>query len=135
MVIAEPAKAILDKQTLMAFATCSRQGVPNVVYMLQYWWLSEDELVVGDVFMHATRDNVRENGQVSFCVWDEQTDRSYKFKGRARYETSGPAYELANGKLHEKKPDQNFKGAVVVTITEVYDASRGPNAGKRIAGP
>jgi len=132
MVIAETAKAILDKQTLMAFATCSSRGVPNVVYMLQYWWLSEDELVVGDVFMHATRDNIRENGQVSFCVWDEQADLSYKFKGTARYETSGPAYDLANEKLHKKKPDKNFKGVVVVKIAEVYDASRGPNAGKLI---
>ncbi|HNS22408.1 MAG TPA: pyridoxamine 5'-phosphate oxidase family protein [Sedimentisphaerales bacterium] len=132
MVLPETAKAILDKQTLMAFATCSKQGVPNVVYMLQYWWLGPDELVVGDVFMHATRDNVLENERVSFCVWDEQTDRSYKFKGTARYETRGPAYDLANGNLHKKKPDKNFKGVVVVQITEVYDASRGPNAGTLI---
>jgi predicted pyridoxine 5'-phosphate oxidase superfamily flavin-nucleotide-binding protein len=133
MVIPEAAKTILDRQTLMAFATCSKQRVPNVVYMLQYWWLSEDELVVGDVFMHATRDNVQENGQVSFCVWDEQADRSYKFKGAARYETHGPAYNLANEKLHRKKPDKNFKGVIVVKISEVYDASRGPHAGKLIA--
>ena len=133
MVIPEEAKAILDRRTLMAFATCSKQRVPNVVYMLQYWWLGEDELVVGDLFMNATRGNVEENGQVSFCVWDEQADRSYKFKGTARYENRGPAYELANTKLHEKKPDKNFKGVVVIKITEVYDASRGPNAGKLIA--
>ncbi len=134
MVLPEAARAILDKQTLMAFATCSKQGMPNVAYMLQYWWLGEDELVVGDVFMHATRDNIQENGQVSFCVWDEPTDRSYKFKGTARYETSGPAYDLANRNLHRKKPDKNFKGVVVVKIAEVYDVSRGPNAGKRVTG-
>jgi predicted pyridoxine 5'-phosphate oxidase superfamily flavin-nucleotide-binding protein len=133
MVLPEAAKAILDRQTLMAFATCSKQGVPNVVYMLQYWRFSEDELVVGDVFMNATRRNVVENGCVSFCVWDEQTDRSYKFKGTARYETSGPAYDLANQNLHQKKTDKNFKGVIVVKIDEVYDAARGPNAGKLIA--
>ncbi|MBN1362796.1 MAG: pyridoxamine 5'-phosphate oxidase family protein [Sedimentisphaerales bacterium] len=133
MVIPQEAKTILNRQTLMAFATCSKEGAPNVVYMLQYWWLSEGELVVGDLFMNATRRNVEETGQVSFCVWDEQADRSYKFKGTARYETSGAAYELANSALHEKKPDKNFKGVIVVRITEVYDASRGPNAGKLIA--
>ena len=133
MTIPQEARAILGQQALMAFATCSRQGVPNVVYMLQYWWVSETELVVGDVFMKATRENVRENGRVSFCVWDEQADRSYKFKGMARYETAGVAYELANQNLHQKKPDKDFKGVIVVTITEVYDASRGPNAGKLLA--
>jgi predicted pyridoxine 5'-phosphate oxidase superfamily flavin-nucleotide-binding protein len=133
MVIPEEPKTILDRQTLMAFATCSKQGVPNVVYMLQYWRLSEDEIVVGDLFMNATRRNVEESGQVSFCVWDEQADRSYKFKGTARYDTSGAAYESANRKLHEKKPDKNFKGVIVVKIAEVYDASRGPNAGRLIA--
>jgi predicted pyridoxine 5'-phosphate oxidase superfamily flavin-nucleotide-binding protein len=133
MVIPEAARAVLDRQMLMAFATCSKQGIPNVVYMLQYWWLNENELVIGDVFMNATRRNVEENGHVSFCVWDEQADRSYKFKGAARYETSGTAYELANQNLHKKKPDKNFKGVIAVKITEVYDASRGPNAGRLIA--
>jgi predicted pyridoxine 5'-phosphate oxidase superfamily flavin-nucleotide-binding protein len=133
MVIPETARTALNRQTLMAFATCSKQGIPNVVYMLQYWWVSEDELVIGDVFMNATRQNVVETGRVSFCVWDEPADRSYKFKGTARYETSGAAYELANQKLHQKKPDKNFKGVIVVKTTEVYDASRGPNAGKLIA--
>ena len=133
MTIPEEAKAILDRKTLMAFATCSKQGVPNVVYMLQYWWLSEDEIVIGDLFMNATRRNVEETGQVSFCVWDEQADCSYKFTGTARYDTRGLAYERANENLHKKKPDKSFKGVIVVQIAAVYDASRGPSAGKLVA--
>ena len=133
MVIPEETRAIIQQPALIALATCSKQAVPNVVYMLQYWWLSEDQLVIGDVFMKSTRQNVEENEHVSLCVWDEPSDRSYKLKGTARYETSGPAYDLANEKLHQKKPDKNFKGVVTIKITEVYDASRGANAGKRIA--
>ena len=83
--------------------------------------------------MNATRKNVEENGYASFCVWDEETGRSYKFVGSAKYETSGEAYELANSNLHKKKPDKNFKGVVVIKVTEVFDASRGENAGKLIA--
>ncbi len=60
-------------------------------------------------------------------------NRSYKFEGTARYETNGPACDLANEILHKKKPDKNFKGAIVVKITETYDASRGPDAGRLIA--
>ncbi len=133
MVIPQEVKTILDQKALMALATCSKEGVPNVVYMLQYWWASEDELAIGDLFMNATRRNVQETGQVSFCVWDEQTGRSYKVKGAARYETNGAAYDVANENLHKKKPDKNFKGVVVVKVAEIYDASRGPNAGRLVA--
>jgi len=122
----------MEKGKIIALATSSRQAVPNVVFMLQYWWFQEDTLVIGDVFMNATRRNIQENGFASFCVWDEDTDRSYKFKGIAKYETSGQAYEFANGILHKKKPQKNFKGVAVIKVTEIYDASRGENAGELI---
>ena len=133
MQIPENAKELLKQQKLIALATASKNAVPNVVYMLQYWWYKPDILVIGDVFMNATRRNIQENGQVSLCVWNEQTDISYKFIGTARYETSGEEYEFANTNLHKKKPDKNFKGVVVIKVTQVYDASRGENAGKLIA--
>jgi predicted pyridoxine 5'-phosphate oxidase superfamily flavin-nucleotide-binding protein len=127
------AKKIMEQEKVIALATASKEGIPNVVYMLQYWWYRPDVLVIGDVFMNASRRNVRENGCASFCVWDEQTDQSYKFIGTATYETSGEACEFANANLHKKKPDKNFKGVVVIKVTKVYNASRGENAGKLIA--
>ena len=132
MQIPEKAKELLKLQKLIALATASKNAVPNVVYMLQYWWYKPDVLVIGDVFMNATRRNIQENGQASLCVWDEQSDLSYKFIGTAKYETSGQAYEFANANLHKKKPDKNFKGVVVVRVMQVYNASRGENAGKLI---
>ena len=133
MVIPQEVSTMLQQPTLIALATCSQEAIPNVAYMLQYWWLSKDEIVIGDLFMKATRENVEENEQVSLCAWDKQSGHSYKLKGTAQYETSGPAYDLANENLHKKKPDKNFKGVVTIKITEVYDASRGENAGKLMA--
>ena len=132
MQIPEKAKSLMERGKIIALATSSKQAVPNVVFMLQYWWFQKDTLVIGDVFMNATRRNIQENGFASFCVWDEETDQSYKFKGIAKYETSGEAYEFANSILHKKKPDKNFKGVAVIKVTEIYDASRGENAGKLI---
>ena len=40
---------------------------------------------------------------------------------------------MANANLHKKKPDKNFKGVVVIEVTEVYDAARGEKAGNLIA--
>lgn len=123
----------MEKGKVIALATSSKAAIPNVVYMLQYWWYQPDTLVIGDVFMNATRRNVQENGYASVCVWDEESDMSYKFKGTAQYQNAGEAYDFANANLHKKKPGKNFKGVVVIKVTEVYDASRGENAGKLIA--
>jgi predicted pyridoxine 5'-phosphate oxidase superfamily flavin-nucleotide-binding protein len=133
MHIPQEAKKIMGQGKLIALATSSKDAIPNVVYMLQYWWYQPDVLVIGDIFMNTTNRNVQENVYVSFCVWDEETDKSYKFKGTAKYETSGEAYEFANANLHKTKPDKNFKGVVVIKVNEIYDASRGENAGKLIA--
>ena len=133
MQIPRDAKELMEQGKVIALATASKEAIPNVVYMLQYWWYQPDVLVIGDVFMNATRRNVQENGYASFCVWDEDTDQSYKFIGTATYDTSGEAYEFANANLHKNKPDKNFKGAVVIKVAKVYDASRGENAGKLIA--
>ena len=134
MKIPDQAKALMAQGKGIALATVAADGTPNVVPMLQYWWLEEGELVIGDLFMLATRRNILDTGRVSFTVWDDASGESYKFVGTARYETSGPAYELASENLHKNKPDKNFKGAVVIHVTAVYDASRGPNAGKLLAG-
>jgi predicted pyridoxine 5'-phosphate oxidase superfamily flavin-nucleotide-binding protein len=131
--IPEKARRLIEKGKVIPLATCSEAAVPNVVYMLKYWWHGADTLVIGDLFMQATRRNILENGRASFCVWDEDTDESYKFVGTATYETSGAAYDMANGRLHETKPDKNFKGVVVIRVAEVYEASRTPNAGALIA--
>jgi len=132
MKIPQDAKELMEQKKVIALATASGKAVPNVVYMLQYWWYRTDILVIGDLFMNATCRNILENGYASFCIWDEETDRSYKFIGTAKYETSGDAYEFANAILHKKKPDRNFKGVVIINVTELYDASRGENAGKLI---
>ena len=134
MRIPENARNLMGQNKTIALATCSRDGTPNCVPMLQYWWFDEDVLVVGDLFMKATSKNVKETGLVSFCVWDDQSGESYKFVGKARYAAEGEEYSLANENLHRKAPDKNFRGVVVIEITRVYDASRGENAGKLIAG-
>jgi predicted pyridoxine 5'-phosphate oxidase superfamily flavin-nucleotide-binding protein len=133
MKIPNDVKELMERKKVIALATASRDAIPNVVYMLQYWWYKPDILVIGDVFMNASSKNIQENGNASFCVWDEESDKSYKYVGTATYEKSGEAYEFANAKLHENKPEKNFKGVVIIKVTEVFDASRNENAGKLIA--
>ncbi|MEO0098795.1 MAG: pyridoxamine 5'-phosphate oxidase family protein [candidate division WOR-3 bacterium] len=132
MEIPERVKKLIDGTRNIAFATVDKEGMPNVVPMLQYWWLAEDTLVIADFLMKKSKENVLETGKVCIAVWDD-TGESYKLKGNAAYETSGPGYDLAKRKIQEKTPDRCPKGVVVIKFTEVYNTSRGPKAGELIA--
>lgn len=133
MRIPEQVKDMFGNGLMVYLATVDENCMPNVVPMLQYWWFDEDTMVIGDLFMKATRANIQANGRacISGCG---KGGESYKLKGTATYETSGPAYDLANGNLHKRKPDKDFKGVVVFKVTEVYNASRGPKAGELMVG-
>ncbi|MFC1782400.1 pyridoxamine 5'-phosphate oxidase family protein [Planctomycetota bacterium] len=133
MVIPESTQKFMTDKPVIALATCDKEGKPNVAPMLQYWWYDENTLVIGDFFMKMTRKNIEENGMASFCCWDGETREAYKFTGPARYATKGPEFDMANNKMREKKPDKNYKGVVIITITHIYDMKSGPTAGNLIS--
>jgi predicted pyridoxine 5'-phosphate oxidase superfamily flavin-nucleotide-binding protein len=133
MAIPEKARNLMNHGITMALATSTPHGDPNVAPMLQYWWYDEEILVIGDFFMKATKANILSNPRVSFTVWQENPREGYKFKGNARYVTSGSEYDFANSKMKEKTPERNFKGVVAIHVEEVYDIKSGPTAGQLIS--
>ena len=134
MKLPEKTKALFTRINTFAMATVSSEGVPNVVPMARKYWTGDDALIIGDMFMKATRRNVLDNGKVSLCAWNDETGESYKLVGTGRYETEGEALDLANAELAKDKPGMRFKGVVVFETLEVYDAARGRNAGALITG-
>ena len=126
------ARELMSHGKVMALATSSRGGDPNVVPMQQCWWYDDDTMLVGDFFMKATKANIQENDRVSFTVWQDAPREGYKFNGQAEYVTSGPEYDSANNEMKKKMPEKNFKGVVVIRVESVYDITSGPTAGQRI---
>lgn len=135
MSIPEKAGAMLDSFRTFALATTDPDGTPNVSPMMQMWRFADDVLVIGDMFMKQTRENIQNNGKAGIAIWDNETRESYKLKGEARYDTEGEAYEFCLKKFRVKKPDAKFYGAVVFKITSIHDTASGPQAGKRIWPP
>jgi len=132
MQLPEKVKALFTTISTLAMATVRPDGTPNVVAMGRKYWFQEDQLIIGDMFMKATKQNVVDNGRVSLCVWDDTSGESYKLIGTGRYETSGEALDFANSELQKHKPGKKFKGVVIFEPTEVYDAARGECAGDLI---
>jgi len=126
------AKNLMGSGRVMALATSSSKGEPNVAPMQQCWWFDDETLVVGDFFMKKTMENILENGRASFTVWEQNPREGYKFTGSARYLTKGPEYDHANTEMHKTKPDKNLKGVAVIRVEKVYDIKSGPTAGQLI---
>jgi predicted pyridoxine 5'-phosphate oxidase superfamily flavin-nucleotide-binding protein len=130
--VPERARNLMSPGKVMALATASADGEPNVAPMQQCWWYTDDTMVIGDLFMKQTRANIEENGRACFTVWENDPREGYKYTGAAHYLTSGAEYDMANGELKKKMPEKNFKGVVVIKVEKVFDIKSGPTAGQLI---
>ena len=78
MSIPNDVKAAFRDRPIVWLATADDSGVPNVAPMLQYWWIEEGTLVIGDIFMKATRANIESNGEACIAVYDAGSNNAYK---------------------------------------------------------
>jgi hypothetical protein len=127
-------KDVMEKSRGYAVATCTKNGMPNVVPIHFVKALSDDEIMLADIFMKKTFENIQQNPVVAISVWDWDVKprKGYQFKGTPRIETSGKIYDMAVEMVKAEKPDLTPKSAVVVKITDVFVTSPGPNAGKNV---
>ena len=102
------------------FATASKDGKPNGVPIGFVKLLSDDEFMLVDNFMQKTRQNVIENPVAAVTCWSSELHYGYQFKGKARYETSGKAFDNAMEWVKNREVPFQPKGAVIVKVDEVY---------------
>lgn len=115
-------------------STASAAGVPNAVPKGSVRVLDDSHLMFADLFSLKTRANLKENPHVGVTVIDFETFQGYQIKGTAELVESGPIVERMKEELKKApRPLPPPVYVVVITVTEIYDQSMGPNAGKRIA--
>lgn len=127
-------KEIFEKRRVVALATASRDGMPNVVPVGTKKIIDDETILISDQFMDKTLKNMKENPHAAITFWD--TLEGYQIKGVVSYETSGRRFEEA-AKWVEKigrsmNPPLKSKGVVIFKITEIYNVSPGPDAGKTV---
>lgn len=83
----------LLKSGIWDLATCA-DGEPNVVPVAFKDVTEDGKLVVGDVFMETTMNNVKANGKVAISAYDAKTYEGYQVKGTAEYVTEGPVVDM-----------------------------------------
>ncbi len=108
-------------------ATCA-DGEPNVVPVAFKDVTEDGKLVVGDVFLETTLNNIKaNNGKIAISVYDPQNLEGYQIKGTAEYVTEGAIVDTFKAMV-EKMFDgaATAKGALIIAAKSVYscDISR-----------
>jgi len=109
----------IDKQDAFPVATCSSEGMPNVVYITYLKVINDETVLIADNYLHKTRQNILQHPKIAFVVRDEKKG-SFQVKGSIQRLTSGPLFQEVQNWVPNKHPR---KAAVVLQVEEVYNGA------------
>lgn len=121
------------KENLWDLATCVNNE-PNVIPVAFKDVTEDGKLVIGDVFLTATLQNLKANGgKIAVSAYDAKTLEGYQIKGTAEYVTEG---ELVD--TFKKAVETMFngaataKGALIITPEKVIVTTPGADNKKEL---
>jgi len=121
------------KNNMWDLATCANNE-PNVVPVAFKDITREGKLVIGDVFLETTLNNLKGNdGKIAISVYDGQNLEGYQIKGTAEYVTEGEIVNTFKAMVEKMfNGAVTAKGALVVTPTKVIVTTPGADNKKEI---
>lgn len=123
----------LLKEGMWDLATCA-DGEPNVVPVAFKDVTEDGKLVVGDVFLETTLNNIKVNdGKIAISVYDAQNLEGYQIKGTAQYVTEGEIVDTFKAMVEEMfNGAATAKGALIITPEKVIVTTPGADNKKEI---
>ena len=108
------------KNAIWDLATCA-DGEPNVVPVAFKDVTEDGKLLVGDVFLETTLNNIKANdGKITISVYDAQNLEGYQIKGTAQYVTEGAVVDTFKAMVEEMfHGAATAKGALIITPEKV----------------
>ncbi|MDO5813236.1 MAG: pyridoxamine 5'-phosphate oxidase family protein [Bacillota bacterium] len=121
------------KNNMWDLATCTNNE-PNVVPVAFKDVTNEGKLIIGDVFLETTLNNLKENeGKIAISVYDGQSLEGYQIKGIAEYVTEGKIVDTFKAMVEKMfNGAATAKGALIVTPTKVIVTTPGADNKKEI---
>lgn len=117
--------------SIWTLSSVSKDHLPHAIPALFHTVLEDDTLVMAQVFMQDTIENIANNPKV--CVTSFQTGEGkpvgYRVEGTAKYVTEGPAVDLMRG-IVEGRGLKFGNGVVLITPERAINVSPGPNCHK-----
>ena len=96
--------------------------------------ITEDgKLLVGDVILETTLNNIKANGKIAVSVSDASTLEGYQIKGTAEYITEGPVVDKFKEMVEAMfKGAATAKGALVITPEKIIVTTPGADNKKEL---
>ena len=116
----------LLKEGMWDLATCAN-GEPNVVPVAFKDVTDDGKLLVGDVFLETTLNNIQTNdGKIAISVYDAKNLEGYQVKGTAEYVTEGAVVDTFKAMVEKMfNGAATAKGALIITPEKVIVTTPG----------
>ncbi len=123
----------LLKNGMWDLATCAN-GEPNVVPVAFKDVSDDGKLLVGDVFLETTLNNLKANdGKIAISVYDANNLEGYQIKGTAEYVTSGAVVDTFKAAVEKMfNGAATAKGALIITPEKVIVTTPGADNKKEL---
>lgn len=114
------------KANMWDLATCA-DGEPNVVPVAFKDVTEDGKLIVGDVFLETTLNNIKaNNGKIAISVYDVQNLEGYQIQGSAEYVTAGAVVDTFKSMVEDMfNGAATAKGALIITPEKVIVTTPG----------
>ncbi|MFO1312958.1 MAG: GAF domain-containing protein [Burkholderiales bacterium] len=111
----------LDGAIPASVATCSPDGVPNVSFVSQVYYVDPSHVALSFQFFNKTRQNVLATKQASVMVIDPESYARYRIAlAYVRTETSGPLFERMKAHLAGIASHTGMAGVFKLQGADVY---------------
>ena len=116
----------LLKEGMWDLATCAN-GEPNVVPVAFKDVTDDGKLLVGDVFLETTLNNIQANdGKIAISVYDAKNLEGDQVKGTAEYVTEGAVVDTFKAMVEKMfNGAATAKGALIITPEKVIVTTPG----------
>lgn len=113
-------------ESMWDMATCAGNE-PNVVPVAFKDVTEDGKLVVGDVFLETTLNNLKVNGgRIAVSVYDAKSLEGYQIKGAAEYVTEGAVVDTFKAMVEKMfNGAATAKGALIITPEKVIVTTPG----------
>ncbi len=106
-------------------ATCAEDGMPNVAYLSQVYYVDERHVALSFQFFNKTRRNILANPHGTVLVLHPQTAAFYRLHIRyLRTETEGPLFEGMKAQLAGIASHTGMQDVFTLRGSDVYEVER-----------
>jgi adenylate cyclase len=115
-------RASLEGAIPTVMSTCSEDGVPNVAYVSQAFYIDDQHLALSFQFLNKTRQNILVNPHASLLVIHPITAQFYRIYVRyLRTETQGPLFERMKAQLAGIASHTGMAGVFHLRGSDIYE--------------